>query len=447
MIIPGARILCLFAMTVLPATLVAAFAAEYRAVLAGVFILFCLVVAIDALRAAGRLRGLTAEFPQRLNLTRDRQGILEFSLGDRKGLSRSVQVGLELPHGIISPLADSRVRFPDGWRSLTISWPITGTARGIYELATCHLRVPSPLGLWFGQSALPAGAQVHVYPNLFEERKKLAALFLNRNDALIHPQRQVGQGREFEKLRLYLPGDSLGDIHWKATAKRGHLVTKEHQIERTREVYVIIDASRLSARRTASATDGGVGDTLLEQYLSAALILGMIAQRQGDLFGIMTFSDRVTNFVRAKAGKSHFGVCREALYNVHPCLVTPDFEEMASFLLARLKRRALLLFLTSLDEPLLAETFSSSVKVLGRRHLVLVNMLRPASAKPLFSDQGVDNIENLYLRLGGHLVWHSLRELRESLKLQGVELSLVEHGRLCADMVSHYMNVKRRQLL
>ena len=69
---------------------------------------------------------------------------------------------------------------------------------------------------------------------------------MNRGAFGVHAQRQVGQGREFEKLREYAPGDSYIDIHWKATAKRGRPVTKLYQVERTQEVYVIIDASRLA---------------------------------------------------------------------------------------------------------------------------------------------------------------------------------------------------------
>ena len=40
----------------------------------------------------------------------------------------------------------------------------------------------------------------------------------------------------------------MGDIHWRVTAKRGRLVTKEYQLERTQEIYVVIDASRLSSQ-------------------------------------------------------------------------------------------------------------------------------------------------------------------------------------------------------
>src|SRR5207247_10489432 len=95
------------------------------------------------------------------------------------------------------------------------------------------------------------------YPNLFTERKSLAALFLHRGSFGLHAQRQVGKGREFEQLREYIPGDGFDEVHWKATAKRGRPITKIFQVERTQEVYVVIDASRLSARPTISrASDG-----------------------------------------------------------------------------------------------------------------------------------------------------------------------------------------------
>src|SRR5207247_4961504 len=108
------------------------------------------------------------------------------------------------------------------------------------------------LGFWAARKSVATKSEVRVYPNLFNERKNLAALFLHRGAFGLHAQRQVGKGREFEKLREYIPGDGYDEIHWKATAKRGRPVTKVFQIERTQEVYVVIDASRLSARPVAS---------------------------------------------------------------------------------------------------------------------------------------------------------------------------------------------------
>src|SRR5262249_39840689 len=127
-------------------------------------------------------------------------------------------------------------------------WPCTPRRRGNYRLERTHLEGASPLGFWAVRAAVPVACELRVYPNLLTERRNLASLFLNRGAFGLHAQRQVGKGREFEKLREYIPGDSYDEVHWKATAKRGRPVTKIFQIERTQEVYVIVDASRLSAR-------------------------------------------------------------------------------------------------------------------------------------------------------------------------------------------------------
>jgi uncharacterized protein (DUF58 family) len=307
---------------------------------------------------------------------------------------------------------------------------------------------------------------MRVYPNLFTERRDLAALFLNRGSFGVHARRQLGKGREFEKLREYVPGDGFEDIHWKATARRGRPITKVFQIEKTQEVYVVIDASRLSAREIpphspvrGSDSEGRPaeeqsetrnpksGAAVLERFITAGLILGLAAERQGDLFGLVTCTDRVERFLRARNGKAHYGACRDALYTLEPRRVTPDFDEIASFLRLRLRRRALLVFLTSLDDPVLAESFVRQMDLLCRQHLVLVNMIRPPGTAPLFSHDDVDSVDGLYQHLGGHLRWRSLRELGKVLERRGVKFSLLENERLSAQLVSQYLEVKQRQML
>jgi uncharacterized protein (DUF58 family) len=321
------------------------------------------------------------------------------------------------------------------------------------------------------RKVVPVRAEVRVYPDALREQKGLAALFLNRGTLGLHAQRQVGKGKEFEKLREYIPGDSYEDIHWKATAKRNHPITKVFQIERTQEVYVIIDASRLSARLveelspTEPANSGTpcgtaspdlrrrmvsphkLGVTQLERFVTAAMVLGLVAQKQGDLFGLLAFDAQVRAFVRAKNGKAHYGVCRDALYTLQAKMVNPDFAEACSFIRLRLRKRALLVFLTNLDDPVLAENFIRNLDILGRHHLVLVNMLTSPGVAPLFSDDRVATVDDLYKRMGGHIQWQRLRETERALKRRGISMTLLENEMMCPQLVSQYINIKRRQLL
>jgi uncharacterized protein (DUF58 family) len=246
-------------------------------------------------------------------------------------------------------------------------------------------------------------------------------------------------------LREYVPGDGYDEIHWKATARRGKPITKVFQIERTQEVYVIVDASRLSARTPES--DATPGTSTLERFVTAALVLGLAAEEQGDLFGLLTFTDKVEKFVRAKNGREHYSACRDALYTLQPKIVTPDFDELCTFIRLRLRRRALLVFLTALDDPALAESFARNMDSLRRQHLVLVNMVQPPGVNPLFTSPDITGLDDLYQQLGGHLRWQNLRELQKVLQRRGVQFSLLNNERLSAELVSQYLGVKQRQLL
>ena len=115
-------------------------------------------------------------------------------------------------------------------------------------------------------------------------------------------------------------------------------------------------------------------------------MLGLAAEQQGDLFGLLTFTDRVQNFVRAKNGKAHYSTCRDALYTLQPQIVSPDFDELCTFIRLRLRRRTLLFFLTSLDDPVLAESFVRNMDLIRRQHLVLVNMIQPPGVAPVFTE-------------------------------------------------------------
>jgi uncharacterized protein (DUF58 family) len=354
---------------------------------------------------------------------------------------------------------------PAGSEWSRVDWPCLPRRRGKYLIETVYVEGGSALGFWLWRRKQAMKVEVRVYPNLLTERKDLAAVFLNRGGVGLHAQRQVGKGREFEKLREYIPGDGYDEVHWKATARRGRPVTKVFQVERTQEVYVIIDASRLSARTVpdtrilAKSVSPSVGrslgaeislahpTTILERFITAALVLGLAAEKQGDLFGLLTFTDQVKSFVRAKNGKAHFNSCREALYTLQPQTVTPDYDEVCAFIRLRLRRRALLIFLTSLDDALLAESFVRNMDLLRHQHLVLVNMIQPASVSPVFSNPNILSMDDLYDHLGGHLLWQKLRELEKVLQRRGVRFSLLKNERLSAELVSQYMNLKQRQLI
>jgi len=430
--IPYARMIWVVAVVGFPAAVVAALWPEGRVAAGLLLAVLAVMIACDALMRERALAGVRIELPELVRMFKDRPA--EIRVRVHKGSATRIRVGVVVPDGITAEFEETDVELPSATSEFVWKW--TAHRRGLYRIDAVYLEAISLWGMWQVRRKDPVAMEVRVYPNL---RRNDDLKALRQGVSGVHATRQVGRGREFEKLREYLPGDGFDEIHWKATARRGRPITKVFQVERTQEVYVIIDRSRLSARETGE-------ETALERSIAASLIVGAAAEKRGDLFGLAAFGDQVDAFVRARNGKAHYAACRDAIYRLHPKAVTPDFDEIATFLRLRLRRRAMVLFLTSLDDPVLAENFARATKLLARRHLVLAGMLRPASSHRLFEGD-VESAEDVYRELAGHIAWRRLKELEGSLARQGVRLSVIDPESFSSALIGIYDSVKQRQLL
>ena len=455
MIVPSRKLLWLAALGAIPLITLIGIGGSLAAI-GGTGLLFLVMIAvIDAASSRSELNDLIVLLPGRLNLFKGRAAEIEVRFANPRASSREVRIGLNLPPSLKTQREDMRVQLAPAPQHALIRWPCTPRERGSYRVPSVHLEAPSRLGLWNIRRHQTTNVEVRVYPDLLEERKRVAMIFLRRNAFGIRSQRQVGKGREFEKLRDYAHGDPLEDVHWKATAKRGRPVSKVFQVERTQEVYVVIDCSRLTARlshpqESVDAREPAeVRTTVLDRFLTAGLLLGLATEQQGDHFGLVTFSDKVHSVIRAKNGHSHFALCRDSLFQLQPRLVTPDFDELFSTIRMRLRKRALVMVLTALDDPIIAESFLRGVDLIRRQHLVLVNMMEPGGTKPLFSRHAPapQNTREIYDALAGHALWQKLRELEGTLESRGVKFTVTGNELLTRELLGQYLEVKQRQIL
>ena len=430
----------------LPAALVAIYVPGAQTVMLSLVLMFGIVVVLDAAGAYGSLNAVRASVPAITRATRGVDTSLEITLFYPKMAKGRLALGLQFPAAIDVEQDTLLVSIPADAEQALVSWNCIPVERGNFPFTQLFIGISSPWKFWEHHRAVPIDGTLRVYPNVMNERKNLASIFLNRDAMGIHSQRLMGKGRDFAQLRDYLPGDSYEDIHWKATARAGRPVTKMYQVERTQEVYVLIDSSCLSAVKQENPEDGS-RSTNLERCINAALILGMVAEKQGDLFGLITFDEKVQKFLKARNGHAHFNTCRDAIYATEPSKHHPDYAELFSFIRLNLRKRALMIVLTNLSDPLLAESFTEHVDLITRNHLILVNMIADPAVEPLFSGEPVETTENIYERVGGHVEWHNLQATRQKLHLRNVSLQILSHDTFSADLVSQYMTLKQRQRL
>jgi uncharacterized protein (DUF58 family) len=469
MIAPRTNLVVWAAAIILPLSILAGVVGSLRSVCILGIVVFLLASLVDLLLGLGKYRQLEFQIPSVKRVTAGRSFELDLKLNGTGLRSGVIRLILDLPPTVQADQSNISLRIEAGLLDLSI--PVKGVPehRGTYPINRLFFDWISPARFWVFREERPLKSELRVYPDLALEGRKIAR-FLDRGGFGAHRQRQIGRGREFEKLREYEPGDSFDSIHWKAAAKRHKPITKVFQVEKSQEVYIAIDSSRLSSRSLSfsyssstvvqpSAHDakhtqshGGAGappyrSTILESFIAATLLAGATAERQGDLFGLITFSDKVDQMARARSGSLHFNHCRDLLINLQARLVAPDFEDIAATLLNRLTKRSLLIFLTSLDDSVTGENFLLAARFLARRHLVMAIMLLPPDTQPLFSAPGVEHTDQIYENIAGHLRWAKLQELRKQLLQAGMLFYLAPGQNFTLTVVSEYLATKRRQLL
>jgi uncharacterized protein (DUF58 family) len=488
MIAPRTNLVAWAAAIILPLSILAGVVGSLRYICVLGIAVFALASLADLLLGLGKYRRLEWHIPSVNRVTAGRDfelGLKLNGIGLRRG---AIRLAVELPPAVKPYQSSIALQIKGDIANLLIPIKAVAEQRGTYPIQRLFFDWVSPARFWVFREERPLVSEVRVYPDLALEGRKIAH-FLDRGGFGVHRQRQIGRGREFEQLREYEPGDSFDSIHWKAAAKRQKPITKVFQVEKSQEVYLAIDSSRLSSRllssSSSSVTDPGAHPStnrpdpqspitnhqshlpsdhqspftsehlslltaqsaILERFIAAALLAGATAERQGDLFGLITFSDKVDQMARARSGSLHFNHCRDLLVSLRPKLVAPDFEDIAATLLNRLTKRSLLIFLTSLDDSVTGENFLLAARFLARRHLVMAIMLLPSGIQPLFSAPGVEHADQIYDNIAGHLRWAKLQELRKQLLQAGVLFHLAPSQSFTLTVVGEYLATKRRQVL
>lgn len=96
-----------------------------------------------------------------------------------------------------------------------------------------------------------------------------------------HGSVHKGRSMDFDDLREYVPGDDVGDLDWKATARSGRPMVKRFVATRQHAVMLVVDTGRsMAALADAETTKSDVA-------VMAAGVIAQLATRHRDLVGLL----------------------------------------------------------------------------------------------------------------------------------------------------------------
>ncbi len=319
-----------------------------------------------------------------------------------------------------------------------IQWAYTVTPRrrGEHLSGPLTARVLGPWKLaWAQRDLLPAEA-ARVYPQVRWEGKvgQLLALAQRRRMGQI-PQRMHGLGTEPYALREYLPGDPIGKIHWKATARHGRPVTREDTWERSARLIVLLDCARAMA-----SMDGR--RSKLDYALAATLALTRVAAARGDQVTILAFAGRVLRTVRVRSGGRGAWAAYEALYDVEAELAEPAYDLAAEAAFGVEPRSATAVLFTSVVDLAAAELLRESLLRLGRRHRALLLNLEDPELRSLAASPP-DTPAAAFAQVASLEIQLANRRLSRHLRRGGVRVVNTPADRLALEALESYLAIFR----
>lgn len=324
----------------------------------------------------------------------------------------------------------------------TLELPLiaTGADRGDTALGDIAVRVRTPLGLAARTFRYPQGDRVLVAPSLAGvKRFRWLAVHHRLATVGVRDARRRGEGRSFARLRDYVAGDDPRHIDWKATARRGHPITREFTVEQSQTVFILVDAGR-------SMTQLAGRYPRFEYALSATLLLADVAISAGDRVGALVFDDQLRALVPAQRGVTALHALRTALVPTQPTLVEPDYSAAFRVLAQRQRKRALIVLVTDVIDARSARSLLAHLTRGASRHLAIVVALRNESLLQA-TTLGSTRTSDLYATGAAEELVNERLTALQRMRDAGVVVLDVAAEAMAAAVVNQYLELKTRGAL
>jgi uncharacterized protein (DUF58 family) len=309
--------------------------------------------------------------------------------------------------------------------------------RGTTHIGDLHLRVLSPLGLLWRRVRVARRDRVTVQPGLRELRRHRLLALHHRIDLGPRRVREVGEGREFERLREYVRGDDPRRIDWKATARRGEPIVRQYEAERSQSIVLAIDAGRLMSERFD-------GRERLDHSLAAALVLADAAAVHGDGVGVLLFADTVQAYL--PPARNPLSRIADVLATVETRRVEPDYPGAFRYLSRRLRRRSLVVLFTDVIDVRASAALLEHLGASARRHLPLIVAMRNVELEAA-ATAGVRDQRGAFQRAAAEELLQARAVALNGIRRRGVLVTDVRPEAATTETLARYLEIKRRGLL
>ena len=184
----------------------------------------------------------------------------------------------------------------------------------------------------------------------------------------------------------------------------------------------------------------------LDYAVNAALTLAHVAHQSGDTTGLLMYGRKLQSYLPCARGPEHLRHVLEQLALVSGEAVEADHALAADSLLARQRRRSLVVWLTDLAETAATPDVIEAASRLLSRHLVLFAVVGEPELRALVARRP-QSPGQMYQYVAAQQVIQRRELLLRRMRVQGAIAMEFLPGRLSPEIVNHYLQIKWKGLL
>lgn len=209
----------------------------------------------------------------------------------------------------------------------------------------------------------------------------------------IHRSPYHGFSVEFSEYREYSPGDDPRYLDWRLFARTDRYYVKRFEDETNLRCYLVLDVSRSMGYRS-------VAHSKSEYARTAAATIAYFLSMQRDAVGLITFEDRITEYLPPRHRPGHLRRLMGALEREPEGRAT-NLEKPLEEIAATVRKRGLVVLISDLLAPV--GTLAAKLGYLRSRghDVIVLRVLDPAEVAFAFSlpamFQDVESGRELYV--------------------------------------------------
>lgn len=343
----------------------------------------------------------------------------------------------ELPEQLQERNFEIKTDFRAFEKEKKIKYKITPKSRGLYTFGNINIFAKSPLKIAERRVIVIAENEVPVYPSIIQMKSlELKAFTSISNFQGVKKIRKIGHSYEFDQIKQYIPGDDTRSINWKASSRVADLMVNQYEDERSQPVYCVIDKSR-----TMKMPFNGL--SLLDYAINTSLVISNIVLKKHDKAGLMTFSNKLGNFIKAEKHSKQLNKILLNLYNEKVSWPEADYELLYSAARNFIRGRSLLFLFTKFESVYALERILPLLRKLNQMHLLVVMFFENTELNR-FCEDSCTNLLEVHQQTAAKELVAQKSQIEQVFQMHGIQSIRTKPDNLSLDTINKYLELKAR---